>query len=114
MRAPGPRRSMRCWMMSRSASAWAEQQHSAPCDFRLREASSSSGLNISPSLLTLCPQRRPINPCLMPTVELQNIHKRFGEVTAIDGISLKIAPGAVHGLLGENGAGKSTLMNILY
>src|SRR5436189_4180981 len=50
----------------------------------------------------------------MPTIELHNIRKRFGEVTAIDGASLTIAPGSVHGLLGENGAGKSTLMNILY
>src|SRR6185295_6675240 len=50
----------------------------------------------------------------MPGIELKNIRKGFGEVIAIDGVSLTIAPGSVHGLLGENGAGKSTLMNILY
>lgn len=46
-------------------------------------------------------------------VELQDIHKYFGEVRANDGISLVFEPGRIYGLLGENGAGKSTLMKIL-
>jgi ABC-type uncharacterized transport system ATPase subunit len=50
----------------------------------------------------------------MPTIELRHITKDFGDVTAVNDVSLTIAAGAVHGLLGENGAGKSTLMNILY
>jgi len=36
--------------------------------------------------------------------------KRFGSFTALDRVSLKVAPGSVHALLGENGAGKSTLV----
>jgi len=36
--------------------------------------------------------------------------KRFGAFTALDHVSLKVAPGSVHALLGENGAGKSTLV----
>src|SRR4051794_39321063 len=47
-------------------------------------------------------------------LELLNIHKRFANLTALDGVTLRLAPGRVHGLLGENGAGKSTLMNIAY
>ncbi|MBN1311137.1 MAG: ATP-binding cassette domain-containing protein [Anaerolineae bacterium] len=46
-------------------------------------------------------------------VELQDIHKAFGQVHANDGISLALEPGRIYGLLGENGAGKSTLMKIL-
>jgi len=49
-----------------------------------------------------------------PALELRGIDKRFGAVHANRGISLSVARGSVHGLIGENGAGKSTLMNIVY
>ncbi|HEX3717576.1 MAG TPA: ABC transporter ATP-binding protein [Verrucomicrobiae bacterium] len=45
-----------------------------------------------------------------PRLELVNIVKRFGPMTAVDHISLKLEPGTFHALLGENGAGKSTLV----
>src|SRR5258706_2513712 len=47
-------------------------------------------------------------------VEMHRIRKRFANTLALDDVSVSIAPGRVHGLLGENGAGKTTLMNILY
>ncbi|MFC7335337.1 ABC transporter ATP-binding protein [Rhodocista pekingensis] len=47
-------------------------------------------------------------------VELLGIDKRFGPVHANRDVTIRFAPGSIHGLVGENGAGKSTLMSILY
>ena len=49
----------------------------------------------------------------VPAVELRNMTKRFGAVTACDSVDLVLQRGRIHGILGENGAGKSTLMKIL-
>jgi general nucleoside transport system ATP-binding protein len=43
-------------------------------------------------------------------LETYELTKRFGALTALDHVSLKVSPGTVHALLGENGAGKSTLV----
>src|SRR3546814_16520466 len=49
-----------------------------------------------------------------PAIELAGIDKRFGAVHANCDVSLRVAAGTVHGIVGENGACKSTLMSILY
>ncbi|MCA3553963.1 ABC transporter ATP-binding protein [Aestuariivirga sp.] len=51
---------------------------------------------------------------MTPAIELLRIDKRFGSVHANKDVSLAIAPGSIHGIIGENGAGKSTLMSILF
>ncbi|MGF1625487.1 MAG: ATP-binding cassette domain-containing protein, partial [Alphaproteobacteria bacterium] len=49
-----------------------------------------------------------------PAIALRHINKHFGPVHANRDISLTVAKGTIHGIIGENGAGKSTLMSILY
>jgi ABC-2 type transport system ATP-binding protein len=46
-------------------------------------------------------------------IEATGITKKFGDVTALDGVSLQVPRGSVLGLLGHNGAGKTTLVNVL-
>ena len=53
-------------------------------------------------------------PAPPPAIALRGINKRFGSVQANRDVSLQVATGSIHGIVGENGAGKSTLMSILY
>src|SRR6266496_4105043 len=46
-------------------------------------------------------------------IEARGLIKRFGTITALDGIDLDVAGGSIYALLGPNGAGKTTTINIL-
>jgi ABC-2 type transport system ATP-binding protein len=48
-----------------------------------------------------------------PTISTQGLTRRFGELLAVDGIDLRVAPGQFFGFLGPNGAGKSTTIKML-
>ncbi|ACL16470.1 daunorubicin resistance protein DrrA family ABC transporter ATP-binding protein [Methanosphaerula palustris] len=49
----------------------------------------------------------------MYAVETENLTKKFGDLTAVDGLNIRIQKGQIFGLLGPNGAGKSTLLPML-
>ena len=49
----------------------------------------------------------------MPVVQVQNLVKRFGAVTAVNEVSFAIDAGEIFGILGPNGAGKTTLLEIV-
>jgi len=49
----------------------------------------------------------------LPLMEARNIHKWYGKVHAVDGVSFIVNRGEIIGLIGDNGAGKSTLIKVL-
>ena len=48
-----------------------------------------------------------------PVIEVSSLTRRYGEITAVDDISLSVAQGEMFGLIGPNGAGKSTLFKLM-
>src|SRR5689334_5431279 len=52
-------------------------------------------------------------PTGVPLVQLKDVGKSYGNITALKGISLKVGKGEVTCVLGDNGAGKSTLIKII-
>ncbi len=46
-------------------------------------------------------------------IEATDFHKSFGEVHAVDGVTIKIEPGEIYGLVGSDGAGKTTTMRLI-
>jgi simple sugar transport system ATP-binding protein len=57
---------------------------------------------------------RAASPHGVPLLDLRGLTKRFGDVRALEEVSLAIAAGEIRCLLGENGAGKSTLCNLIF
>ncbi len=49
---------------------------------------------------------------MVDALRLSGVTRRFGSVTALDEVDFALAPGEIHGLLGENGAGKTTLARV--
>jgi ABC-type branched-subunit amino acid transport system ATPase component/ABC-type branched-subunit amino acid transport system permease subunit len=54
----------------------------------------------------------PVDPEI-PVIEAKNVVKHFGGIKAVDGVSLVIRSGSIHGIIGPNGSGKSTLVSCI-
>src|ERR1700704_7145571 len=74
--------------------------------------SRAEAVTLDPGLMRLKPEH-PAPPQHALGVEVLHMTKRFGSFVALDDVSIKVAPGSFHALLGENGAGKSTLVKCL-
>ncbi len=57
--------------------------------------------------------KRNPDPNTETLLEVDDISVRFGGVAAIDGVSMSVARGSIHGIIGPNGAGKTTLLNCI-
>ena len=49
----------------------------------------------------------------MVLIELRNVVKKYGDVTALDGINMEVQRGELLAVVGPNGAGKTTLLKIM-
>ncbi len=54
-----------------------------------------------------------MTPLADPVIAVDDARMRFGEVRALDGVSIAVRPGECIGLVGHNGAGKSTIVNVI-
>jgi ABC-2 type transport system ATP-binding protein len=60
------------------------------------------------------PPARPAPPSSAPVVlAVTGLHKRYGDVVAVDGVNLTVRAGSMYGIVGPNGAGKTTTLSIL-
>ena len=58
-------------------------------------------------------RRRPVSDGTAPLLRARGVTRRFGGLTAVSDVSLDLAEGEIHAVIGTNGAGKSTLINVL-
>ncbi|MBT8367816.1 MAG: ABC transporter ATP-binding protein [Deltaproteobacteria bacterium] len=50
---------------------------------------------------------------MMELLQVNQVHKHFGGIPALQGVSLQVEKGKIHGVIGPNGAGKTTMFNVI-
>ncbi|MFO1081459.1 MAG: branched-chain amino acid ABC transporter ATP-binding protein/permease [Reyranellaceae bacterium] len=71
------------------------------------------GLSNVPPLPTLPAREAPVQPVPGVALAVRDLHKRFGGVAALAGVSLDVSAGETHAIVGPNGSGKTTLLNMI-
>jgi ABC-2 type transport system ATP-binding protein len=56
---------------------------------------------------------QPVQPPKPSVLTLTGLHKRFGDIVAVDGVTLEVAEGSFYGIVGPNGAGKTTTLSMV-
>lgn len=59
------------------------------------------------------PSTSPVDLAAVPALRISDITKRFGALTALDGVTLTVEQGEIRGIVGPNGSGKTTLFNVI-
>src|SRR3984893_12041889 len=77
---------------------------------RLRTRLGLSNIPPAPSLATV---RETVQPVAGAALSVRDVEKRFGGVSALAGVSLDVAAGMTHAIVGPNGSGKTTLLNMI-
>ena len=67
----------------------------------------------TPGVNEATPPERPAALAAEPVIRTRGLTKRYGTLTAVDGLNLAVYPGEIFGLLGQNGAGKTTTILML-
>ncbi|MFQ3661994.1 MAG: ATP-binding cassette domain-containing protein, partial [Chloroflexaceae bacterium] len=60
----------------------------------------------------MAPSCQRVREDVADVIEIEELHKAYGSLPVLQGVSLRVAAGEVYGLLGPNGAGKTTLIHL--
>jgi ABC-type Fe3+/spermidine/putrescine transport system ATPase subunit len=77
------------------------------------EACARLGLSNIPPTPALGTARETVQPVAGAALSVRDVEKRFGGVSALAGVSLDVAAGTTHAIVGPNGSGKTTLLNMI-
>jgi branched-chain amino acid transport system permease protein len=81
--------------------------------YRVRKAIGDIDFNTILSEGRRLPPARPATATDVAAIETRKVRKAYGSMVALDDVSVTIAPGVIHAIVGPNGSGKTTLLNVI-